>query len=108
MKFIIISIIFWFLVFAFCGLDVRRIINRLSSTKEVDAEVINKECFSDFVRGRIATLSSQPREHYIVTFMCNNKKRKFNVSGNAYDNYHVGDYGRLKYCGDIILTFNKF
>lgn len=108
MKTIIISITFLFLVFTLFGFDVRWIKNKLSSVKKVDAKVIKKDYFSDLVQGKFEMLRSQQREHYIITFICDDKKLKFDVSENAYDNYHIGDCGILKYRGKIILDFNKF
>ncbi|MCI8403646.1 MAG: DUF2500 domain-containing protein [Clostridia bacterium] len=107
MHIIIISVFFLFFVLTLFGFNIKWIKNKLSSVKETDAEVIEKECFSDLVQGKFEALSSQPQEHYIITFICDNKKRKFNVSGNAYDNYRIGDCGILKYQGNIILDFNK-
>ena len=104
---IIILIAVVFLIFIFFGYNVSWIKNKLSSVKKVDAEVIKKEYSSDLVQGRTDMLRSKPKEHYIITFMCNGKKLKFNVSENEYDNYRIGDRGILKYRGNIILDFNK-
>ncbi len=100
----IINMIFIILILViFIGIGIRILKNKLSAVKEIEAEVIKKECFTEMtIRHSLPT----SRKRFIITFMCNGKKLAFDVSEFSYSNYRVGERGILKYRGNTILDFN--
>ena len=45
------------------------------------------------------------RKEYVITFLCGDKKKYFNVSEFSYRNYQVNQKGTLKYKGNRIVDF---
>ena len=85
------------------GIIIRVIINLLSKEKSIKAIVVDKQCYDK----QIYRKSQAPfmRKEYVITFLCGNKKRYFNVSELSYRNYKVNQKGTLKYKGNQIVDF---
>ena len=85
------------------GIIIRVIINLFSKEKSIKAIVVDKQCYDK----QIYRKSQAPfmRKEYVITFLCGNKKRYFNVSELSYRNYKVNQKGTLKYKGNQIIDF---
>ena len=93
------------LIFALIGaIIVKVIINLFSKEKSIKAIVVDKQSYDK----QIYRKSQAPftRKEYVITFLCGNKKRYFNVSELSYRNYKVKQKGTLKYKGSQIIDFN--
>ena len=86
------------------GIIIRVIINLITKEKSIKATVIDKQSYDK----QIYTKSQAPftRKEYVITFLCGNKKRYFNVSELSFGNYKVNQKGTLKYKGNQIIDFN--
>ena len=86
------------------GIIIRVIINLITKEKSIKATVIDKQSYDK----QIYTKSQTPfiRKEYVITFLCGNKKRYFNVSELSFENYKVNQKGTLKYKGNQIIDFN--
>ena len=69
------------------GIIIRVIINLFSKEKSIKAIVVDKQCYDK----QIYRKSQAPfmRKEYVITFLCKNKKRYFNVSELSFGNYKV-------------------
>jgi len=87
-----------------CGIFYKVITIFYSKEKTVKATLIDKQ----FYEKRIASKSQAPhsKKEYVLTFLCDNKKKHFNVSELSYRNYKVNQRGTLKYKGHKIIDFN--
>ena len=85
------------------GISIKVIINIFSKEKSIKAIVVDKQCYDKQIyRKSQATFM---RKEYVITFLCGNKKRYFNVSELSYKNYKVNQKGTLKYKGNQIIDF---
>ncbi len=86
------------------GIIIRLINSLYSKEKTVKATLIDKQFFEK----RIVSKSQAPhsKKEYVLTFLCDNKKKYFNVSELSYKNYKVNQRGTLKYKGHKIIDFN--
>jgi len=86
------------------GVIIKATVNHFSKVKQIKAVVINKQCCNK----RIYRKSQAPftRKEYVITFLCGNKKKYFNVSELSYRNYRVNQKGTLIYKGNQIIDFN--
>lgn len=82
---------------------VRIIKNSLAKVKQAQAVVIDKQCFQKPISGKSST--AFPKNTYIVTFLCGNKKKHFEVSEFSYNGYRVNEKGILKYKGTRLIDF---
>ena len=75
-----------------------------SKEKSIKATVVDKQSYDK----QIYRKSQAPftRKEYVITFLCGNKKRYFNVSELSYRNYKFKQKGTLKYKGSQIIDFN--
>ena len=85
------------------GIIIRVIINLITKEKSIKATVIDKQSYDK----QIYTKSQAPfiRKEYVITFLCGNKKKYFNVSELSFGNYKVNQKGTLKYKGNRIVDF---
>ena len=85
------------------GININIIKNIFSKEKTIRATVVDKQCYDK----QIYRKSQAPfmRKEYVITFLCGNKKRYFNVSELSYRNYKVNQKGTLKYKGNQIIDF---
>ena len=86
------------------GIIIRVIINLFTKEQSIKATVVDKQSYDK----QIYRKSQAPfiRKEYVITFLCGNKKRYFNVSELSYRNYKVNQKGILKYKGNQIIDFN--
>jgi len=86
------------------GIIVKLIVNLFSKEKIIEATVIDKQSYSKQINRK----NQAPfiRKEYVITFLCGNKKKYFNVSELSYRNYRVNQKGTLKYKGNQITDFN--
>ena len=86
------------------GISIKVIINIFSKEKTIKAIVVDKQSYDK----QIYRKSQAPftRKEYVITFLCGNKKRYFNVSELSYRNYKVNQKGTLKNKGNQIIDFN--
>ena len=86
------------------GIIIRVIINIFSKEKSIKAIVVDKQSYDK----QIYRKSQAPftRKEYVITFLCGNKKKYFNVSELSYRNYKVNQKGTLKYKGNQMIDFN--
>ena len=93
-------------IFALIGaiIVVGVIINIFSKEKSIKAIVVDKQSYDK----QIYRKSQAPftRKEYVITFLCGNKKKYFNVSELSYRNYKVNQKETLKYKGNQIIDFN--
>ena len=93
-------------IFALIGaiIVVGVIINIFSKEKSIKAIVVDKQSYDK----QIYRKSQAPftRKEYVITFLCGNKKKYFNVSELSFGNYKVNQKGILKYKGNQIIDFN--
>ena len=85
------------------GIIIRVIMNICSKEKSIKAIVVDKQSYDK----QIYRKSQAPltRKEYVITFLCGNKKKYFNVSEFSYGNYQVNQKGILKYKGNRIVDF---
>ena len=85
------------------GILIRVIINLFSKEKSIKAIVVDKQSYDK----QIYRKSQAPfiRKEYVITFLCGNKKKYFNVSELSYSNYKVNQKGTLNYKGNKIVDF---
>ena len=85
------------------GIIIKVAITLFAKEKRVKATVVDKQSYDK----RVFRKSQAPftRKEYVITFLCNNKKRYFNVSELSYRNYKVNQKGTLKYKGNQIIDF---
>ena len=85
------------------GIIIKIITNIFSKEKSIEATVIDKQSYDKQVYRK----SQAPfmRKEYVITFLCGNKKKYFNVSELSYKNYRVNQKGILKYKGNQIISF---
>ena len=85
------------------GIIIRVIINLFSKEKSIKAIVVDKQSYDK----QIYRKSQAPftRKEYVITFLCGDKKKYFNVSEFSYRNYQVNQKGTLKYKGNRIVDF---
>ena len=86
------------------GIIIRVIKNLITKEKSIKATVIDKQSYDK----QIYRKSQAPfiRKEYVITFLCGNKKKYFNVSELSFGNYKVNQKGTLKYKGNQIIDFN--
>ena len=98
------------LIFALIGaiivirIIIRVMMNLFSKEKSIKAIVVDKQSYNK----QIYRKSQAPfvGKEYVITFLCGNKKKYFNVSELSYRNYQVNQKGTLKYKGNQIIDFN--
>jgi len=85
------------------GISIKIIKNIISKEKIIKAIVIDKQSYDK----QIYRKNQAPftRKEYIITFLCGNKKKCFNVSELSYKNYQFNQKGNLKYKGAQIIDF---
>ena len=85
------------------GIIIRVIINIFSKEKSIMAKVVDKQSYDK----QIYRKNQAPfmRKEYVITFLCGNKKKYFNVSELSYRNYRINQKGTLKYKGNQIVDF---
>ena len=85
------------------GISIKVIINIFSKEKSIMAKVVDKQSYDK----QIYRKSQAPfiQKEYVITFLCGNKKKYFNVSELSYRNYKVNQKGTLKYKGNQIVDF---
>jgi len=85
------------------GIFSRILINSFSKEKSTNAVLVDKQYYEK----RIYSKSQAPytKKEYVLTFLCGNKKKYFNVSELSYKNYRVNQKGILKYKGNQIIDF---
>ena len=86
------------------GIIVKVIINLFSKEKSIRAIVVDKQSYDKQIYRK--NQAPFPRKEYVITFLCGNKKRYFNVSELSYRNYKINQKGTLKYKGNQIIDFN--
>ena len=86
------------------GISINIIKNIFSKEKTIRATVVDKQCYDK----QIYRKNQDPftRKEYIITFLCGDKKKYFNVSELSYKNYRVNQKGMLKYKGTKIIDFS--
>ena len=85
------------------GISINIIKNIFSKEKTIRATVVDKQCYDK----QIYRKNQAPftRKEYIITFLCGDKKKHFNVSELSYKNYQVNQQGTLSYKGSRIIDF---
>ena len=85
------------------GISIKIIKNIFSKEKTVKATVVDKQCYDK----QIYRKNQAPftRKEYIITFLCGDKKKYFNVSELSYKNYRINQKGTLNYKGSRIIDF---
>jgi len=86
------------------GIIIRVIINLFSKEKSIKAIVVDKQSYDKQIYRK--SQAPHTRKEYVITFLCGNKKKYFNVSELSYRNYKVNQKGTLKYKGNQIVDFN--
>lgn len=86
------------------GISINIIKNIFSKEKTIRATVVDKQCYDKQIY-RKAQAPFKNKE-YVITFLCENKKKCFNVSELSYENYKLNQKGILKYKGNQIIDFN--
>ena len=71
--------------------------------KTIKAVVIDKQSYDKQIYRKSQTSFTQ--KEYVITFLCENKKKYFNVSELSYINYRINQKGMLKYKGNRIIDF---
>lgn len=86
------------------GIITKVVINIFSKEKSIEATVVDKQSYDR----RIYKKSRAPvtKKEYVITFLCSNKKKYFNVSELSYRNYKLNQKGTLKYRGNQITDFS--
>lgn len=98
-------------IFALMGIAIltaiflRVIINTYSKEKSIEAEVIDKNSYNKEIIRK--NESSVKKKEYIITFLCKNKKKYFNVSELSYKNYKLKQKGILRYKGNKLIDFKE-
>ncbi len=85
----------------FVSIIVKRIKNRHSPVKAVQAVVIGKNKVDTFDK----YAGNGKHEKYVVIFSIDGKKKSFYVSPFSYSGYRINEKGTLKYQGDKIIEF---
>jgi len=85
------------------GISIKVIINIFSKEKSIKAIVVDKQSYDKQIYRKSQALFT--RKEYVITFLCGNKKKYFNVSEFSYGNYQVNQKGILKYKGNRIVDF---
>lgn len=70
---------------------------------EVPATVVDKQTFTRTVVSKNRT--PEQRQCYVVTFLCEGKKRTFAVSELSFAQYTINEKGTLKYQGTRLLDW---
>lgn len=85
------------------GIVSRTLINVFSKEKSTNAVLVDKQCYDK----RIYSKGQAPytKKEYVITFLCGDNKKHFNVSELSYKNYRVNQKGILKYKGNQIINF---
>lgn len=85
------------------GIFGKILINTFSKEQSIKAELVDKQCYDK----RIYSKRQAPytKKEYVITFLCGNKKKYFNVSESSFKNYRVNQKGMLKYKGNKIIDF---
>ncbi len=85
------------------GIMIRVFKDRFSKEKEVDAIIVDKQCYAK----RVYSKSQDPytKKEYVITFLCNKKKMCFDVSEFSYKGYKINQKGKLVYKGNRIIDF---
>ncbi len=85
------------------GIIIKIIADYFSKEKCIKATVLDKQNYDK----RIYRKNQAPltQKEYVITFLCGNKKKYFNVSELSFDNYKVNQKGTLKYKGNRIVDF---
>lgn len=100
----IVNLIFALIgVIIIVGIGIRVIKNYFSKEKATKATVIGKQCYDR----RIYQKNGAPftKKVYVVTFLCENKKKHFTVSELSYINCRVNQEGTLRHKGNRIIDF---
>ncbi len=93
----LIGIVIWI------GIMIRVFKNRFSKEKEVDAIIVDKQCYEK----RVYSKSQAPytKKEYVITFLCGKRKMHFDVSEFSYKGYKLKQKGKLVYKGNRIIDF---
>ena len=85
------------------GIIIKVIINMYSKEKSIHAVVVDKQSYDK----QIYRKSQAPftRKEYVITFLCGDKKKYFNVSALSYGNYRINQKGSLRYKGSRLIDF---
>ena len=85
------------------GILIRVAKNTIAKEKQVDAVVVNKQCY----RRRVIRKQSNPYDEdcYEVTFKAGDKRMSFDVSEFSYNGYRINQRGTLRYKGSKIVDF---
>lgn len=85
------------------GTIIKVMINLFSKEKSIKAIIVDKQSYDK----QIYRKSQAPftRKEYVITFLCGNKKKYFNVSELSYRNYKVNQKRTPKYKGNQIIDF---
>ena len=86
------------------GISINIIKNIFSKEKTIRATVVDKQCYDKQIYRK--NQDTFTRKEYIITFLCGDKKKYFNVSELSYKNYRVNQKGMLKYKGTKIIDFS--
>ena len=100
----IVNLIFaLFAIIIVVGISTRIIKNIFSKEKTIKATVLDKKCYDKQIYGK--NQAPFTKKEYVITFLCGNKKKYFNVSEFSYRNYQVNQKGILKHKGTQIIDF---
>ena len=85
------------------GIFARIITYYFLKEKSIKATVLDKQSYDK----RIYRKNQAPftQKEYVITFLCGNKTKYFNVSELSFENYKVNQKGILKYKGNRIIDF---
>lgn len=85
----------------FVSILVKRIKNRHSPVKAVEAIVIGKNKVENFSKYS----GNGKQDKYVIVFSIDGRKKSFYVSQFSYGGYHINEKGTLKYQGDKLIEF---
>ena len=86
------------------GIISRIVISLYAKEKTIKAVLIDKQCYDKIIYRK--SQAPYTKKEYVITFLCANKKKYFNVSELSYRNYKVNQKGLLIYKGNQLIDFN--
>ncbi len=102
----IVNLIFFLIgIIIVFGIAFRVFKDSFLKEKELDAVIINKQCYDK----RVYSIGQAPytKKNYIVSFLCGKKKLHFEVSEFSYKIYSLNQKGRLRYKGNRLIDFGR-
>lgn len=86
------------------GIAMRVLKNVLSKQKTVQATVVNKQEYKKLNMHKYQPPKEEQK--YVVSFLCDGKRKDFYVSLYMYDSLRINQTGKLTYKGGQILDFS--